>query len=567
MNRAGLCLLVLLLAAPGAPGQASDFYSNATTYVPLDSWVYPALERLGALGGHRSAVAGMKPWTRRECARLVAESGEIRQMEGLSEQALRLLSALEREFAAELAGRVGTEPRAEMDSVYARVLGARGAPLEDAFHFGQALPNDFGRPLRAGANGVVGFSARGSWGPFSFHLQPEAVFSGAGEALPLTARQALATLNSLPPEPPLRPGRVTSGRLLESYMAASTERWTISFGMHNLRWGFARSGSLSLAENAQPIPMLRIARASPLELPVLGMFRGEFFFGRLSGHRYVRTENALHVAPLSQPWIHGGRAGLKPTPNLELGAGVTTVFGGPEAELSWRVFWRSFSLGNPVPGALNDPGDRRASFDVQYRVPRLRDWLTVYVEAMTEDEFSPVGYPRRSAFLPGFYLARLPGLQQVDLRGEGFWTDLPGDARVGVFFANSRYVSGFAHRGQSMGHVVGREGSGFELRSTWWREPPRTVEFLYRDRAISDAMLPGGGTVRTFGVEWRGAAAPQKPAAEMEWALMMQYEHWDIPVLSSQPRHSLVVGARLTALRPWKKQPAKANAASATRPR
>jgi membrane-associated phospholipid phosphatase len=36
-------------------------------YVPLDSWIYPALDRLIALGAVHSAFAGMKPWTRTEC--------------------------------------------------------------------------------------------------------------------------------------------------------------------------------------------------------------------------------------------------------------------------------------------------------------------------------------------------------------------------------------------------------------------------------------------------------------------------------------------------------------------
>ncbi|HET7102170.1 MAG TPA: phosphatase PAP2 family protein, partial [Terriglobia bacterium] len=40
-------------------------------YVPLDSWVYPAIERLGAMGYVQTAMLGMRPWTRLECARLV----------------------------------------------------------------------------------------------------------------------------------------------------------------------------------------------------------------------------------------------------------------------------------------------------------------------------------------------------------------------------------------------------------------------------------------------------------------------------------------------------------------
>ena len=46
-------------------------------YVPLDSWVYPAMERLAAFGYIKTASLGIRPWTRMECARLVGEAAEL----------------------------------------------------------------------------------------------------------------------------------------------------------------------------------------------------------------------------------------------------------------------------------------------------------------------------------------------------------------------------------------------------------------------------------------------------------------------------------------------------------
>src|SRR6266403_238174 len=45
-------------------------------YVPLDSWIYPALDRLAALGYIDTAISGLRPWTRLECARLVGEAAD-----------------------------------------------------------------------------------------------------------------------------------------------------------------------------------------------------------------------------------------------------------------------------------------------------------------------------------------------------------------------------------------------------------------------------------------------------------------------------------------------------------
>ena len=41
-------------------------------YVPLDSWIYAAFDRLAGLGYAPSAYANLRPWTRMECARIVA---------------------------------------------------------------------------------------------------------------------------------------------------------------------------------------------------------------------------------------------------------------------------------------------------------------------------------------------------------------------------------------------------------------------------------------------------------------------------------------------------------------
>src|SRR6185312_7487433 len=51
---------------------------RASAYVPMDSWVYPAFDRLVALGVTNSAIVGLRPWTRKECARILEEiSGEV----------------------------------------------------------------------------------------------------------------------------------------------------------------------------------------------------------------------------------------------------------------------------------------------------------------------------------------------------------------------------------------------------------------------------------------------------------------------------------------------------------
>ena len=84
--------------------RARDPAKMGSPAVPLDSWIYPALERLAAFGYIRSSFAGLKPWTRLECAQMTADAGEaIVREENENREAARLASSLREEFSASFA--------------------------------------------------------------------------------------------------------------------------------------------------------------------------------------------------------------------------------------------------------------------------------------------------------------------------------------------------------------------------------------------------------------------------------------------------------------------------------
>jgi len=117
-------------------------------YVPLDSWVYPAMDRLTALGYIHTGFTDMRPWTRLECARQVKEASDrIAEDEAEQSEAARLYGALEKEFSHEitlLAG--GDNAELRLESAYMRSTEIVGKPLTDGDHFGQTIVNDYGRP-------------------------------------------------------------------------------------------------------------------------------------------------------------------------------------------------------------------------------------------------------------------------------------------------------------------------------------------------------------------------------------------------------------------------------------
>jgi len=538
--------------------------NQGSPYVPLDSWIYPAFDRLAAWGAIDSGFAGMRPWTRLECARLLSEAGdrivEIQSVSG----AEKTYQLLETEFRDELDGKGGDGRfRGRAESVYARVTAISGEPLTDGNHFGQTLVNDFGRPYQEGFNSVDGFSAWTTAGRWVSYVRAEYQHSPSAPALPDGSRQFIASVDNIPGVPPATPiSSVNRVRLLDAYVGMNFENWQVSFGKQSLWWGPIEGGPLMFSDNAEPVNMFRINRVSPFKLPSvlgwLGPIRLEWFLGQFGGHEFVYQTDTGVVGrfgrPIGrQPFLQGQKISLKPSPNFEFSVSVTSVFAGGPTPLTWHILLRSYSIGNgptTLQGGPADPGDRRAGVDFSYRIPGLRRWLTFYGDAFDEDEFSPLGYPRKSAIRGGIYMPRIPGIPKLDLRVEGGSTvppDFPGCN--GCFYVNNRYPDGsYTNLGNLVGSWLGRGGQGQQAWSTYWFTSRNKIQFNYRHQKVSTLYLPKGGTLNDGGVKadfWLGARVMVSGS--------VQYEKWDYPVLDPLPRSNVATSLELSIWpRSWK---------------
>jgi len=519
-------------------------------YVPLDSWIYPAFDRLIALGYVRSAIAGQRPWTRLECSRLLNEAnGLLSEGAEGDEEALAIHDALAQEFSHERALLDGqTNRNVQVESIYTRVTGIAGRPLTDGYHFGQTVINDFGRPFGEGFNTVDGFSGWASEGPLTGYFRGEYQHAPSIPALSSQALEFIATsFGSLPVPPDIPTPAVNRFQVLDAYVALNLENWQLSFGKQSLWWGSSHDGPLMLSDNALPITMFRIDRVTPFRLPwILGLFgpiRGQFFLGRLSGHKFAYGVNTGLVGqwtqPLSdQPFIDGVKLNFKPTPDFEFGVGLTTMIGGPGVPFTFHKFVQSLvALRTCNPGSPCDPGDRRSSVDFSYRVPGLRKWLTFYGDAFTQDEYSPLGYPRKAVFQGGIYMPKLPGFSKLDLNVEGGSTS-PPDWRPGTcnacLYASNRFLNGWTNSGNLVGGWIGRASQGEQVSSTYWLTPRNTIQFNYRHRKLDAQFIPQGGTVNDGAISadyWLGQAVRLSGS--------VQYEKWQIPVLDSSARSNV----------------------------
>ncbi|MGA9392901.1 MAG: capsule assembly Wzi family protein [Candidatus Sulfotelmatobacter sp.] len=532
-------------------------------YVPLDSWVYPALDRLTALGFIHDGFADMRPWTRMECARQIKEAANELADETAESEGARLYESLHNEFATEI-GLLdgGTNQEVRFESAYTRSTEIAGKPLTDGYHFGQTVINDFGRPEERGFNDVTGMSGWAAYGPLTVYVRGEYQHSPSAPALPLSARDAIAVADfsrgSAPQPLPIPPDTPTpafdQGRFLDTYVALNFSNWELSYGNQSLWWGPSQGGPMMFSDNAQPMRMFRINRVVPFKFPLLGPMRIEGFIGQYSGYEFVFAPSAsggqlvgqygvsLHPEPID----HGERISFKPTPNLEIGISRTTDYGGPGYPLTLHTFLRSLlSTGNTFAGNPLKPGARRSGLDFSYRIPSIRNGMTLYAEGLAQhDEISPLLGPDVAAWLAGIYVPRLPLLSKLDLRLEGGYTDPPysgGDVAFGAFYWDATWITGFQNAAHLMGNWMGRQGQGAQAWTTYWFSPRNKLQFGFRHQKVSEQFIVDGGTLADVDIR-----AEFSPRANFSLATFVQYERWLFPVIQSNISRDVTASIEIT---------------------
>ena len=535
-------MMTLTLQAAGSTEpkdvQQPRVANMASTYVPLESWVYPAFERLAAEGYLPTAFFSLRPWTRMDCARLVEEAeGRITE-QPLTSDAPALLQSLKEEFAAELARRSGGHNREfRLESLDQRVTVIAGRPLTDGFHFAETLVDDDGRPFGEGTNLYSGASFRATAGPFAAYIKTEVQRVPSAPVPDESAQQQIAAADFTPLAAAGPATGFLRGRVLQAYVSFTFSNNQFTFGRQSLWWGPARSGATLFSNNAEPIDMLRYDRVRPFVLPGflshLGPIRAQALVGRLSGTQYVHplstTFGTPGVALSDQPFLHGEKLAFKPTPNFEFSVSRTVIFGGTGSPVNTSTLLRSIFSASTSNGNI-DPGDRRAAVDAEYRIPGLRRCLTGYFDGFSEDQPFPLLYPTESAWLSGVFLRCVPHLPRLTVRAEGLLSPHRDLAFPGFFYFNVHYLSGYTNNRQLIGSWIGREADGEQAWATWHFSPRSSLEVSGRSQTVNREFLRGGSL--------RDLRVAADIALHPEWQLRAeeQAEWWHFPLLSSAPQ-------------------------------
>ena len=570
-------------ATPEGTGQSERDSSRSATvcepstlgspYIPVDSWVYPAVLRLYSMDYIDHVYLGMRPWTRASLSHMLEDiDAQFRDADMYGDpttgEAQDIYTALIHFLHYDAGMQCLThQGKSRIESTYIVARGISGTPLRDSFHLGSTIINDYGRPYENGFNNYSGASGYATAGRFTFYVRGE--FQGAPSATGYSQAlaNALSTVDgttfcmngavwtpltlcgpsSAPDNQatiPMGPiATTTDGRFIEAYVSAQYLNHVISFGKQDDWLGPGLGGGMAFSNNAENFYSFRINRIEPLQIPlfsrITGPFRYEFMVGALRGHTEMPSltpgvPNTPNVVNPGDPWVHVEKISFRPTENLEFGFERTVIWGGKgHAPITIHTFLNSFtSLASPSTAdknGRNDPGARFGAFDFSYRLPFVRNWLTLYTDSEVHDDVSPIDAPRRASWRPGLYLSHVPGIPKLDIRAEAATTD-PSSSNSSSQYGRFMYYEGiqkqgYTNQGQLFGDWIGREDKGGQAWITYHLSGNELLQVGLRNQKASTYFIPGGTTLNDINFQ-----VVKRIGKDFEVNGNFALEHWKAPI-------------------------------------
>ncbi len=534
----------------GTPTTKEFVDRYGSTYIPLDSWIYPAMMRLYSMGYVDSMFLGMRPWTRRAVLHMLQKSEDDILGEDNAE-AQEILAAMLDELRDEVP--TNQEDRGAVFGLYSgytRLMGIAGTPLRDSYHIGQTLVNDYGRPYASGFNNSTGFNSVNEWGRFSLHVRAEYQHAPSTMGYSQALANQLSGIDGIPytgfnvPQATVPAGQLSSQnpfRIVDAAVSFHLADHEISLGKSDAWLGPGAGGSMAWSNNAENIYSFRINRVEPLYIPyvsrVLGPVRYDFFYGSLKGHTFPNS-----------PYAHSEMFSLRPTSNFEFGFQRTIIFGGKaHSPVTLHTFFKGFFDINDTTAAekfsRDDPGARFSDFNFSYRLPFVRRYATLYVDSITHDDVTPISAPRRAAFRTGLYLSQFPGLRKMDLRAESTMADESVQRSfAGTFnYYETIQRQGYTNKGFIMGDWMGREAKGGQAWLTYHMSANEWVQVEYLNKKNAKDFIPGGTTQNQI-----KAQVVKRLRPDVELDAWVQYERWKAPVYKTGAQSDTAATVQLT---------------------
>ncbi len=452
---------------------ASSVFAVSSVNVPLDSWVYEALNKLEACGLIDTAVSGTRPYSRLEVARLVKEAIEKRDSlaagkkpSGFLEEDLipSFLERFKKEFKPELIewgvleGAKAPTYLKPVDEVVLKYVYQTSDPIQ--------RPQAGNPPTQTiypiyNNDGIVyrkhnNFSAELDgearlWNHISLYYRP--IFTAFDQ-------------------------EETRFDLEKGYLKLEGLNLELEAGRDSLWWGPGYNGDLLLTNNARPFNLVKLSNQRPFILPFLGLFKFNLFVSKLD-----------HDQPsIPDPTLYGLRLNLKPHPLFEIGVSQIVIFDGEGRKaLSFEDYFRILYGNKNYSGKLES--NQQVAIDFSFRWPNLGKFLPIarslklYGEWGAEDTGTP---PDRRAYLLGLYLNDVLLTGRVDLRVE--YANTSPKSVFNSWYTHPDYPPTYHER--IFGHNVGSNAEDIFARLTAYLSPKMLLglDFNVQNQGIREAV-------------------------------------------------------------------------------
>ncbi|UFS71298.1 capsule assembly Wzi family protein [Geomonas sp. RF6] len=533
MKRLLFVLLAALLFLRPAPARASALSSPN---IPLDSPIYLYLEKLSAFGLVTGDFKGIRPFSRSEAARLLAEAQQ-KIVSGsyppfASELVQRLKELLPREVS--LRPDPGAAPPFDFN------------PLSNArlrYVYLHGAPRSYERPVHdAGGDWIFPLPQHRRDFPefrvFQMHgtegtpllENNEGISYGSGSSMEgrFSSEAYLSNWGSALVEPVLVASRDdTELRLNKGYLKLGGGGLELEAGRDSNWLGLGYRGNIILTNNAENLTGVKISSPEPVDLRWFWDFKYAVLFSQLD--KTVTYGNERH------PYFYAIKLSMKPTTNIEWGVNLGRQVGGPGTGLNNSM---SSTLRGLVGAVSDDNSNTLAGAELRVRLPWL--WNTeLYGEFNGEDRSDY--WTQATSYVAGILVPRLGWEGRDDLRFEYFLGHE-------ILYTNGLFPRGYLYENYPLGHSQGGSTTDYLLRYTHW--------FSVRNTLALEGIYTTRGDYGRIPVNAEGAYDPNgtMQALEKKFALrafwrLPVYGEWDATLMYGWERvdnKNLVEGASAT---------------------
>jgi hypothetical protein len=268
----------------------------------------------------------------------------------------------------------------------------------------------------------------------------------------------------------------------DSYAATLVGPAIVYAGYKSHWWGPGWISSMSLSNNARPLPQVGVSRASTTAskspwLSWLGPWQYEFFVALMDGPR--TDKNTILI---------GTRAAFSPIDHLEIGISRLTEICG--LHHTCHPLWDYFNPNNNNTH-VNNTNDE-LSFDFKYSRAYANWGYEIYAQLMNEDN-NPIVNSGTSKLAGGSVWLPLHNgngritVEYADSRAtKNIWG---GGYETGFAYNNGMYLDGMRYRGRTLAFSLDSDSRLFSVQAAFTDNQARSLTLSYHRAQISTPAL------------------------------------------------------------------------------